>query len=309
MRVAVMGAGGTGGYFGGLLARAGEDVTFIARGVHLEAIRSRGLSVKSRLAGDFTIPVKATSDPSEVGSVELVLFCVKAYDTAAAAEQIRPLMGPDTLILSVQNGIDNAERIAEVVGPDHVVGGVAQVSSVIESPGVIAQTAGPGRILFGELAGGTSARANRLLQTFEQAGVPAVLRQDIRVALWEKFLFICAFSGLTTLTRLPIGPIVACAETSAMLRQVMEEVEAVARASGVALRAECVDRAFAAFTALEPWARGSLYHDLAAGRRLELDTLNGTIVRLGRELGVPTPMNSAIYGALKPYADGAPVLP
>ncbi len=308
MRVAVMGAGGTGGFFGGLLARAGEDVTFIARGTHLEAIRGRGLTVKSRLAGEFTIPAKATDDPHEVAPVKLILFCVKTYDTDKAAEQMRPLVGPDTVILSVQNGIDNAERIAGIVGPEPVIGGVAHVFSAIEAPGVIAQTAGPGRILFGEIAGGTSPRTERLLRTFQRAGIAAELRPNIRVTLWEKFLFICANGGITALTRLPLGVIRACPETNTLLRATMEEVEAVARACGIALPEGCVDEAIAFNASVEPGARSSLYHDLAAGRRLELEALHGTLVRLGREYGIPTPMNFAIYAALKPYADGAPIL-
>ncbi len=179
MRMVVMGTGGTGGYFGGLLARAGEEVTFVARGAHLEAIRAQGLTVKSRLAGDFTLRVKATDNPAEVGPVDLILFCVKAYDTDAAAEQIRSLVGPDTVILSVQNGIDNEEWIARIVGDKHVIGAVAQISSVIEAPGVIAQTAGPGKILFGELAGDASPRTERLLGIFRRAGIAAEFRPDI----------------------------------------------------------------------------------------------------------------------------------
>ncbi|MBI3325709.1 MAG: 2-dehydropantoate 2-reductase [Nitrospinae bacterium] len=309
MHVAVMGTGGTGGFFGGLLARAGEKVTCIARGAHLEAIRARGLTVKSRLAGNFTLPVKATDDPREVGPVELILFCVKTYDTDTAVEQIRPLVDQDTVILSVQNGIDNAERIARVVGSKPVIGAVAHVFSAVEAPGVIAQTAGPGRILFGELAGGTSPRTERLLSTFQGAGMAAELSPDIRVTLWEKFLFICGNGGVTALSRLPIGVIRACPETSALLRGVLEEVEAVARASGIALPVGCVDQVLAFNASLEPGARASLYHDLAAGRRLELEALNGTVVRLGREYGIPTPFNFAIYAALKPYANGAPPLP
>jgi len=309
MRIAVMGAGGTGGYFGALLARAGEEVTFIARGAHLEAIRTHGLTVKSRLAGDFTLPVKATGDPGEVGAVELVLFCVKTYDTATAADQLRPLVGRDTVVLSVQNGIDNEEQIGRVVGREPVIGAAAYVSSVIEAPGVIAQTAGPGKIAFGELAGGPSPRTERLRSTFQRAGIAAELCPDIRITLWEKFLFICALSGITALTRLPIGPILACPETSALLRGTMEEVEAVARASGITLPDRCVDEAFAFVTRLESSLRGSIYYDLTAGRRLELEVLNGTVVRLGREHGISTPLNFAIYAALKPYSDGAPDQP
>lgn len=308
MRVAVMGSGGTGGFFGSLLARAGNAVTFIARGAHLEAIHAHGLRVKSRLAGDFTLPVRATNDLHAIGPVELVLLCVKTYDTDSAVQQMRPLVGPDTLVLSVQNGIDNAERIARVVGSEPVIGAVAHIFSAIEAPGVIAQTAGPGRIIFGELAGGSSARTERLLRTFQQAGIVAELSREIRVTLWEKFLFICGNGGVTALTRLPLGVIRACPETNALLRGTMEEVEGVARACGIPLPAGCVEQVVAFNASVEPEARSSLYHDLAAGRRLELEALHGTVVRLGRAHGVPTPLNFAIYAALKPYLNSAPVL-
>ncbi|MBI3328665.1 MAG: 2-dehydropantoate 2-reductase [Nitrospinae bacterium] len=309
MRVAIMGTGGTGGFFGGLLARAGEDVTFIARGAHLEAIRASGLTVKSRLTGDFTLRVKATDVPREVGPVELILFCVKTYDTDRAVEQMRPLVGPDTMVLSVQNGIDSAERIARVVGSAPVIGGVAHVFSAIAAPGVIAQTAGPGRILFGELAGGSSPRTERLLRTFQRAGITAELSPDIRVTLWEKFLFICGNGGITALTRLPLGLIRACPETNALLQGVIKEVEAVARACRIPLPEGCVEQVIAFNASVEPGARSSLYHDLATGRRLELEALHGTVVRLGCEHRVSTPLNFATYAALKPYADGAPTLP
>ena len=213
------------------------------------------------------------------------------------------------MVLSVQNGIDNEEQIGRVVGLERVIGAAAYVSSVIEAPGVIAQTAGPGKIVLGELAGGTSPRTERLESTFQRAGIAAELRPDIRITLWEKFLFICGLNGITALTRLPIGPILACPETSALLRGTMEEVEAVARASEITLADGCVDQGFALFTRLESSLRGSMYYDLAAGRRLELEVLNGTVIRLGREYGIPTPMNFAIYAALKPYADGAPTTP
>jgi 2-dehydropantoate 2-reductase len=307
MRIAVVGAGGTGGFFGGLLARAGEDVTFIARGANLGAIREHGLTVKSRFVGDFTVKARATDDPAEIGPVDLVLFCVKAYDTETAAARMRPLVGPGTVVLPVQNGIDSAERIGRLVTPDAVIGGVAGVSAVIEAPGVIDHRSGPAdRIHFGELAGGTSQRTERLLPVVRKAGIKAELRPDIRVALWEKFVRICGFSGLTALTRPPLGPVLGCPETRELFRGTLQEVEAVGRAEGVALPADTVDTSVAFFAAAPPDVRGSLYYDLAAGRRLEVDTLNGTVVRLGRERGVPTPLNFAIYAALKPYAAGAP---
>jgi 2-dehydropantoate 2-reductase len=309
MRIAVIGAGGTGGYFGGLLARAGEDVTFIARGTHLEALRARGLTLESRLAGTFTVPVRATDDPHEVGPVDLILFCVKTYDTDTAAESIRPLIRPDTMLLSLQNGIDNEERIARVTGHASGIGAVAYVVSAIKAPGVIAQTAGPGKIVFGELDGGTSVRTERLHTVLQRAGIAVELHPDIRVVLWQKFLFICAFSGVTAVTRLPIGAILADPLTHALFQGTSEEVEAVARAGGIDLPADCVEQALTTAAAVEPWGRGSLYHDLAGGRRLELESLNGEVVRRGREHGIETPLNFAIYAALRPYADGAPALP
>ena len=306
MRIAVMGTGGTGGYFGGLLARAGEEVTFIARGGHLEAIRKNGLAIKSVLAGDFTIPAKATDDTQDVDPVDLVLFCVKAYDNAAAAGQIRPLIGPETVVLSVQNGIDNEQQIGEVIGPEHIVGCVSYVSSIIESPGVIAQTGGPGKIVLGEMQGGTSARTVTIQNTLQNSGIAAEVHSDIQTALWQKFLAICGVNGITALTRLPMGEILACEETRNLMRGTMQEVEAVARACGANLPEDCVDQSMDFFSSVESSVRGSMYYDLAAGRRLELDLLNGTVVRLGGEHGIPTPINFAIFAALKPYSDGAP---
>jgi 2-dehydropantoate 2-reductase len=309
MRIAVVGAGGTGGYFGALLARSGEDVTLVARGAHLEAIRAKGLAVRSSLRGDFEVAPRATNDPAEVGPVGLVLFCVKSYDTDAATLQIRPMIGPDTVVLPLQNGIDSAERLARIVDERAVIGGLAAVSAVIEAPGVISHRAGPDVIRFGELAGGSSPRTEALLPVLRKAGIKAELHPEIRVALWEKFVLICGLSGLTALTRLPIGSILACPDTRELLGRTMDEVAAVARACGVALPPDCVDRTVAFFDAANPAIRGSLHYDLVAGRRLEIDTLNGAVVRLGRAHGVPTPLNFAIFAALRPYADGPPAEP
>ncbi len=306
MRIAVIGAGGTGGYFGGLLARSGEEVSFLARGRQLEALRSTGLTVKSRLAGTFSLPVHATSDPPEIGLVDLVLFSIKMYDIGSALEGLHYLIGPQTVVLPIQNGIDAAEQIGQVVGMQHLIGGVASVTSQIESPGVIAQTAGPGSLDLGELAGGQSERTQHLLQVLQHAGISTTLSHDIRVALWAKFLFICAFSGVTALTRLTIGQVLACQETSDLLQGVVKEGEALARARGVALPDDMVERFSTMVKALEPWAKGSMAFDLLAGRRLEIEALNGTMVRLGEEHNIPVPFNFAIYAALKPYTNGAP---
>lgn len=264
--------------------------------------------MESRLAGTFTVEVQATDDPNEVAPVDLILFCVKTYDTDAAAESIRPLIRPDTMLLSLQNGIDNDERIARATGHASGIGAVAYVTSTIKVPGVVAQTSGPGKIIFGELSGGVSARTERLRDVLQSAGITAEAHPDIRVVLWQKFLFICAFSGVTAVTRLPIGTILADPVTHALFGGTSEEAEAVARASGIDLPADCVEQAMLTAAAAEPWAHGSLYHDLAGGRRLELESLNGEVVRRGREHGVETPLNFAIYAALRPYVDGVPVL-
>jgi len=298
MRIAVMGTGGTGGFYGGLLARAGEDVTFIARGAHLEAIRAHGLTVKSRLAGEFTIPARATADPRSIGVVDLVLFCVKTYDTEPAAALIRPAVGPDTVVLSVQNGVDNDERIARVVGQGTAICAAAQVNAHVEAPGVIGQTAGN----LGE-------RIEQIYRRCKEAGIAAEIQPDIKAVLWEKFVFICGFSGTTALTRLTIGPVLGCQETKAFLRETMTEVETVARSQGVALARGLADRYVTFAGGLEPWALGSMAHDLHSGKRLELESLNGTVVRLGRAAGVPAPLNFAIYAALKPFVDGPPAAP
>ena len=245
MRIAVVGSGGTGGYFGGLLARSGEEVTFIARGAHLEALRMRGLTVKSRLVGEFTLSVRATDPPNEVGPVDLILFCVKTYDTDTAAESVRPLIGAETMLLSLQNGVGNAERIARIAGHQSGLGAVAYVVSAIEAPRVIAQTAGPGKIIMGELAGGMSARIERLHGVLQRAEIAAEAHSDIRIAMWQKFLFICAFSGVTALTLMPIGTILSDQATHALFRGTLEETEAVARAGGIELPEDCVEQALA----------------------------------------------------------------
>src|SRR5215217_3613216 len=225
-----------------------------------------------------------------------------------AAQSIRPLIRPDTMLLSLQNGIDNEERIARAAGHTSGIGAVAYVTSVIKAPGVIAQTSGPGKIILGELSGGASARTERLHNVLQRAGITAEVHPDIRVVLWQKFLFICAFSGVTAVTRLPIGTILADPVTRALFRGVVEEVETVARADGIDLPADCVEQALATAAAVEPWGHGSLYHDLAVGRRLELESLNGEVVRHGRKHGIETLLNFAIYAALRPYVDGSPLL-
>ncbi len=295
-----MGSGGIGGYYGGKLAAAGEDVTFIARGAHLEAIRRHGLQVKS-VAGDFHVRPKATDDPATIGPVDLVLFCVKGYDTEAAAQQICPLIGIETAVLCLQNGVDNEEKLARILGKAHVVGGVVHILSTISAPGIISQVAGPRTLKCGEMDGGLSSRTTHIADVFVRAGVRAEASADILVDLWEKFLFICAQGGVTALARLGIGEILGCPETARFYRAVMGEIAAVGRAKGVALPADAVDRAIAFAGTLQPGMRSSLAHDLEHGNRLEIDALMGAVARYGAEVGVPTPLNAAIYACLLPH--------
>ncbi len=305
MRIAIMGAGGQGGYFGGMLARAGEEVTFIARGAHLEAIKANGLRVKTVDAGEFTIDAKATDDPSEIGPVDLVMFCVKTYDTEAAAMQIRSIVGPDTMVACTQNGVDSAERIEPVIGHGRFIPCVNYVNSIIEEPGVIAVKFA-GMTSLGELDGSMTARIGLLIKAFERAGINVELRSDIRAYLWEKFAAFCGFASVEVLTRLPAGPVRECPETNDMWVRALGEVMEVAQAVGVVLSDDYLDRTRELVASLPATHRPSMYYDLNDGKRLELESLNGTVVRLGREYGVDTPMNFAIYAALKPYIDGTP---
>lgn len=300
MRVAVMGSGGVGGFYGGKLAAAGEDVAFIARGEHLAAIRRDGLRVKSA-AGDFHVRPKATDDPATIGPVDVVLFAVKGYDTEAAAERIRPLMGPASTVLCVQNGVDNEEKLGQALGPEHVLAGVVHILSTISAPGVIHQTAGPRTLKCGELDGRPSERVRRIVEAFTRAGVKADASPHILVDLWEKFVLICAQGGVTALTQLGIGEILACRETAQFYRDVMDEIAAVSRAKGVPLAPDAVERTLAFVRTLHPEMRSSLAHDLAHGNRLEIESLMGAVIRYGSACGVPTPLNAAIYACLLPH--------
>lgn len=302
MRIGVMGAGGVGGYFGALLARGGHEVVFIARGAHLKAIQERGLEVRSVVPGNFTVRVEAAADPAEVGPVTVVLFCVKSYDTASAAAAIRPMLGPQTMVISPQNGVDNVERIAAVVGPDRVLGGAAFILATIEAPGVIAQTGGPRRLVFGEMDGSRSARAERFLEACRASEVNADITTDVRRTLWEKFLMLAPNAALTAMSGLTVGEIRACPETRRLLREMMVEVQAVAAAEGVSIPTEAIDRILAFMDTLEPGFRSSLHYDLTHGKRLELEALSGKVVALGKRHNLPTPLNFAAYACLKPHA-------
>jgi len=305
MKILVMGSGGIGGYFGAKLCRAGEAVTFVARGAHLEAIRKNGLHIKSAADGEFVVTCPATDDPGSAGVADLVLFCVKSYDTEAAARALRPAVGPDTAVLCLQNGVDNEEKLSGIVGPSHVLGGAAYVLATIESPGVIAHVFG-GKIAFGELDGADTPRARGILEVLQRAGIPAEQSPRVRQILWEKYLFIAAQAGMTAVTRCPIGVIRAVPETRRMYRLILEELAAVAKAEGVELPAQTVDGIMAAADNLGATFTSSLHYDLTHGRRLEIDALHGHAARLGEKHGVPTPTLFSVYAALRPYRDGAP---
>jgi 2-dehydropantoate 2-reductase len=303
MRIVVMGTGGTGGYFGAKLVRAGEDVTFLARGEHLAALQREGLRVRSDVEGDWRGPVVAREHAAGLQAADLVLFCVKSFDTDLAAEAIRPALGPDTAVLSIQNGVDNEDALAARLGPGRVMGGVAQVFATIEAPGVIHHVL-LGRLRFGELDGTESPRARAFLAACRRAGIPAEIVPDIRAALWEKYLFLVAQAGMTAITRCPAGVIRSVPETRRMYRLLLEEVAAIAGAEGVALGADAVERGMAALETVGPGAYSSLHHDLTHGKRLELEALHGHAVRLGQRHGLAVPMLTAVYAILRPHRDG-----
>jgi 2-dehydropantoate 2-reductase len=305
MRIVVMGSGGTGGYFGAKLARAGEDVTFVARGAHLEAIRAQGLRVKSAIDGEWVVRAPVVERLAGLPPADLVLFCVKSFDTESAGEAIRPVVGPGTGVLPVQNGVDNEEKLERILGPGHVMGGVAQVLATIEAPGVVSHRF-LGRIVFGEMDGRESERGRVFLQACERAGIQAEISSTMLRALWEKYVLIAAQAGMTALTRSPAGVVRSVPETRRMYQLILGEMVALGNAVGAGIAAEVVDRCMAMLDNLGAAFTSSLHHDLAQGRRLELEALHGYAVRLGERHGIPTPMLFAVYAALKPYADGPP---
>jgi 2-dehydropantoate 2-reductase len=309
--VAVVGAGGTGGYYGGALARAGNQVTMVARGPHLAAIRATGLQVNTVLLGDFHLDVDATDDMSSVGPVDLVIFAVKSYGTNVAIRDMGPLVGDDTMIISTQNGIDSERLLGEALGTEHVLGCAATVSAKIDAPGIVTQGGGPGSLVIGEMGsadlnaqGAVTERVNDLVERCKAAGLAAETHEDIVMAIWEKFIFICALSGMTALTRKPIGEIFAQPSTTEMYLQVLAEVAEVGRAEGVALPGDIAQNTLAATQAREPFIIGSMGHDLIAGNPIEIGLLNGRVVELGKKHGIPTPANFAIEAALKPHELG-----
>ncbi len=300
MKIAVIGIGGLGGYYGGLLARGGHEVAFLARGAHLAALRERGLQVKS-VHGDFqVVPVRATDRPGDIGPVELVLVCVKTPAVDAAAKSALAMVGPETVVMGLQNGIDAAERIGTVVGMDRVLGAVTWIAANIEAPGIIRQISDFRRIVLGELDGSITPRVQRTVEALGRMGIAVEATGDIRRDLWTKFVFIAGFSGVGALTRLEVGDYRTVPETRALMTSLMREVEALAHASGVELAADVVDQAIARIDAAASTMKPSMQRDVEAGWPSELDSMIGVIARKSRQLGVPTPTADMLYASLLP---------
>ena len=305
MRIAVIGTGGIGGLYGASLARAEANVTFVARGAHLAAIREDGLRIEGDRGEIHIQPANATDDIAGIGTVDVVLSCVKLWDVDRVAEQIRPIVGPRTAVIPLQNGVDAAERMINVLGREAVIGGVAFVTGTIVSPGVVRQTGTHQQIIFGELNGQISERAQRFCNLCEVAGFKAVLSSDVMLSIWEKFVGLVPFSGLTALTRLPVGKWRDDPDLLALFEAGLREALAVSRAEGVGLPPDTMEKTLGMLRSMPPHLMASMGNDLIRGNRLELPWVAGKVVALGRHHGIPTPVNSFIYAALKPYINGA----
>lgn len=300
MHIVVFGTGGVGGYFGGRLAQAGENVTFIARGEHLNAMLANGLSIESP-KGDFTVkPVKATDDISKVEAVDAVLVCVKTWHIPVAAQSIKSVVGPNTIVVPLENGVEAPSQLAKILGEKHVLGGLCKIASRIASPGHIQHTGIEPYIAFGELDNRPNRRAQDLLTYFNKAGVLAEIPVDMRVAMWDKFLFISAVSGIGAVTRVPIGLFRAQQGSRQMLENVLNECYSVALAWGIRLPAGSVAATIAYIDSLPPNTMASMQRDILAGRPSELEAQNGAIVHMGQSMHIPTPVNSFIYYSLLP---------
>ncbi|HYH43510.1 MAG TPA: 2-dehydropantoate 2-reductase, partial [Burkholderiales bacterium] len=295
MKILVMGSGGVGGFYGGRLANTGCDVTFVARGAHLAAMRENGLTIESPAHGDIHIPrVKVCEDPASAGVVDLVLIAVKLWDTESAARAVKPAVGPHTAVLSLQNGVIKDVILRKELGASCLMGGVAYVGTTIARPGVIRQTGLLQRLLFGEYDGKRSARAVALLEALLAAGIQAELSEDIRRTLWEKYVFLVGLSGSTSTMRVPIGPIRENPQTRAFLLELMKETVEVGRAHGVDLPEDYAAQRLDFADSVAPDMTSSLYHDLERGNPLEVEWLSGGVVQLGEAVGVPTPANRAV---------------
>jgi 2-dehydropantoate 2-reductase len=305
MRIAVIGAGGVGGAFGAALAHAGAGVTFVARGAHLNAIRANGLRVEGGRGETIVNPAAATDDPATIGPVDFVLFCVKLWDVETAGAAIKPLIGSTTAVIPLQNGIDAADRLIPILGAAAVMGGVAQISATIAEPGVIRQTGSFMRLIFGELAGGRSARGEAFLGLCQKAGFDATHSDHIQTDLWMKFILLATNSAITAATRTPLGKLRDDPDIAPLIARAAAEVVAVGRAAGIALPEDAAEHTVRFNRTAPPGMMASMAHDLIKGSRLELPWLSGKVVGLGRELGVPTPVHEVLFAVLKPFVDGA----
>lgn len=301
MRIAVLGAGGIGAFYGARLARDGAAVHLVARGAHLEAMRERGLTIETP-EGSESCRLDATNDPATIGPVDVVLFCVKSYDTEAAAARLTPLLEPGTAVVSLQNGIDNEAKIAAAIGWEHVLGGAAYIFAAIRSPGVVVAS-GPRSIAFAEWAGGEpTPRVRAIVEACAAGGIEARTSPDIQVVKWEKYVLLAALSGMSAAVTLPLGDIRRSPAAVALLRDLMTEVWSVGRSSGVALDDGLVERQLGLVLSQAADSRASLHTDLVSGHRMELDALQGATIRLGIEHGAPTPNMRAVYAILEPWA-------
>jgi len=306
MRIAVMGSGGVGGGFGAALAKAGADVTFIARGAHLAAMKGQGLKIEGGRGETHLVPTQATDDPSSIGPVDFVLFCVKLWDVESAGQHIKPLIGPSTAVIPLQNGIDAPDRLIPILGNKAVMGGVAQISASIVKPGVIHQVGTFMRMIFGELDGQVSQRGKDFLAMCQKAGFDATLSDQILTELWMKFILLASNASITAATRLPIGKLRDDPELRALFLESFMEVIEVGRAKGISLPADALNKILDFVGHAPPAMKASMALDLERGNRLELPWLGGKVVELGRDLGVPTPTHSTLYALLKPYTMGTP---
>lgn len=307
LHFAIVGSGAVGGYYGAQLARAGHQVTFVARGAHLQAIRERGLLVWSPL-GDFLARGAAEADTTRVGPVDVVIFAVKTYDNPSALQLLPPLIGPETVVLTLQNGVESAQEVAAVVGERHVLGGATYVASALTLPGLIEQTGTHRRVVFGEVfapAPTVSERCARLHQAMARADIEVEGVPDARVPLWEKFVYLSPFAAFTGAARLPIGPLWSDAAIRTRFMAAVDEVRAVAAAEGVPLPPDLPDRIEQYMADLPASTRSSLLMDLSQGKRIEVEALQGSVDRRGRAAGIPTPVMSTLYTVLKPHAAGA----
>ena len=307
MKFAILGSGAVGGYFGAKLARAGQDVTFIARGAHLEAIRANGLAVKSPTLGDFHVRAAAESDTTKIGPVDVVMVAVKAYDNATALPMLTPMIGPDTVVLTLQNGVDSVNEVAAVVGEAHVLGGTTYVATALEGPGLIVQTGVHRSIIFGEVFGEhrqVSPRVQAVADIFATADIQVTPVADARVPIWDKFVYLVAFSGFTGASRLAIGHLWKFPHVQEMFYATSREIAAIAQAEGVTISANRFDTLKDYMDHIPPTTRSSLLIDLEQGKRIEVEALQGAAVRRAQRLGVPVPITATLYAVLKAWETG-----